>query len=78
MHENLDFFKGLNYDFLVGLGLSLLAGFLIGLERESKDKPAGISTHAFVIGGIYDLYILICSCRSKLNIKNCCLKFSQE
>ena len=51
MHENLDFFKGLNYDFLVGLGLSLLAGFLIGLERESKDKPAGISTHAFVIGG---------------------------
>jgi putative Mg2+ transporter-C (MgtC) family protein len=29
----------------------LLAGFLIGLERESKGKPAGISTHCFVIGG---------------------------
>jgi putative Mg2+ transporter-C (MgtC) family protein len=28
-----------------------LAGFLIGLEREHKDKPAGISTHSFVVGG---------------------------
>jgi putative Mg2+ transporter-C (MgtC) family protein len=28
-----------------------LAGFLIGLEREHKEKPAGISTHSFVIGG---------------------------
>ena len=37
---------------MVGLGLSLLAGFLIGLERESKYKPVGISTHVFVIGGL--------------------------
>jgi putative Mg2+ transporter-C (MgtC) family protein len=35
----------------LGLNLSFLAGFLIGLERESKGKPAGISTHCFVIGG---------------------------
>jgi putative Mg2+ transporter-C (MgtC) family protein len=38
-------------DFLIGLGLSLLAGFLIGAERESRGKPAGISTHCLVIGG---------------------------
>jgi len=38
-------------DFLIGLGLSVLAGFLIGIEREYKEKPAGISTHSFVIGG---------------------------
>src|SRR4029078_2695047 len=38
-------------DFLLDLGLSLLAGFLIGLERELKGKPAGIGTHCFVIGG---------------------------
>ena len=38
-------------DFLIDVGLSLLAGFLIGAERESKGKPAGIGTHCFVIGG---------------------------
>jgi putative Mg2+ transporter-C (MgtC) family protein len=38
-------------DFLIDLGLSLLAGFLIGAERESRGKPAGISTHCLVIGG---------------------------
>lgn len=37
--------------FLLRLGAALLAGFLIGLERESRNKPAGISTHSFVIGG---------------------------
>lgn len=31
--------------------LSILAGFLIGAERESRGKPAGISTHCLVIGG---------------------------
>jgi putative Mg2+ transporter-C (MgtC) family protein len=29
----------------------LLAGFLIGAERESRGKPAGISTHCLVIAG---------------------------
>ena len=38
-------------DFLIDLALSLLAGFLIGAERESRGKPAGISTHCLVIGG---------------------------
>lgn len=37
--------------FLLRLGLSLIFAFLIGAERESRKKPAGISTHAFVIGG---------------------------
>lgn len=35
----------------VRLGLSVVFGVLIGLERESRGKPAGISTHCFVIGG---------------------------
>lgn len=38
-------------DFALAMGLSLLAGFLIGAERESKGKAAGIGTHCFVIGG---------------------------
>jgi len=38
-------------DFALGMGLSLLAGFLIGAERESRGKAAGIGTHCFVIGG---------------------------
>ena len=37
--------------FLIDIGISLLAGFIIGAERELKGKPAGIGTHCFVIGG---------------------------
>jgi putative Mg2+ transporter-C (MgtC) family protein len=49
--EEIIFLQGLTTHFLVGLGLSFLAGFVIGLERESKGKPAGISTQCLVIGG---------------------------
>ncbi|HZA63392.1 MAG TPA: MgtC/SapB family protein [Nitrososphaeraceae archaeon] len=42
---------GYQPEFLIGIGLSLLAGFLIGAERESRGKPAGISTHCFVVAG---------------------------
>jgi putative Mg2+ transporter-C (MgtC) family protein len=42
---------GYQLDFLIDIGLSLVAGFLIGAERESRGKPAGISTHCLVIGG---------------------------
>jgi len=45
------FIRGYELDFLIDLGLSLLAGFLIGAERESRGKAAGISTHCFVIAG---------------------------
>src|ERR671933_3009294 len=43
--------RGYEFDFLIGIGLSLLAGFLIGAERESRGKAAGISTYCFVIAG---------------------------
>jgi putative Mg2+ transporter-C (MgtC) family protein len=36
---------------LVDIGIALAAGFAIGAERESRGKPAGISTHCLVIGG---------------------------
>lgn len=36
---------------LVDLCLSLIAGFIIGAERESRGKDAGISTHTMVIIG---------------------------
>jgi putative Mg2+ transporter-C (MgtC) family protein len=49
--EEINFLQGLTTQFLIGLGLSFLAGFVIGLERESKGKPAGISTQCLVIGG---------------------------
>jgi putative Mg2+ transporter-C (MgtC) family protein len=45
------FLKGYEVDFLIDIGISLLAGFIIGTERELKGKPAGISTHSLVIGG---------------------------
>jgi len=47
----IDFLKGYDLNLLIDVGLFLLAGFLIGAERESRGKPAGISTQCFVIGG---------------------------
>ena len=38
-------------DFLINISLSLLAGVLIGADRELKGKASGIGTHCFVIGG---------------------------
>lgn len=46
-----ELFTGHEVDFLIRLGMCLLCGFLIGIERESRHKPAGISTHCFVIAG---------------------------
>jgi putative Mg2+ transporter-C (MgtC) family protein len=36
---------------IIDLVLSLIAGFIIGSERESRGKDAGISTHTMVITG---------------------------
>lgn len=36
---------------IIDVCLSLLAGFVIGSERESRGKDAGISTHTMVIIG---------------------------
>ena len=36
---------------MIDIGIVLGAGFAIGAERESRNKPAGISTHCLVIGG---------------------------
>ncbi|MFH1917407.1 MAG: MgtC/SapB family protein [Nanoarchaeota archaeon] len=38
-------------EFLVGMLLSFVLGFVVGAERESRGKSAGIATHVFVIGG---------------------------
>src|SRR4028119_746572 len=45
------FLKGYELDLLINIGISLLAGYVIGSERESKGKPAGVGTHSLVIGG---------------------------
>ncbi len=42
---------GLELVFTLNLILSALAGFSIGIERESRHKDAGISTHMLVIMG---------------------------
>lgn len=42
---------GNEVDFAIRLGLCLLFGVLIGVERELRNKPAGISTHCFVMAG---------------------------
>ena len=47
----LELVSGYEVDFFILLGLSLLFGFVIGTERETRGKPAGISTNSFVIAG---------------------------
>ncbi|MFY9798344.1 MAG: MgtC/SapB family protein [Candidatus Nitrosopolaris sp.] len=47
----IDFLRGYEPELLIDFVLVLLAGFIIGGERESRGKPAGISIHSFVIGG---------------------------
>src|SRR5215207_3898946 len=42
---------GYEIRFLIDIGIVLGAGFAIGAERGSRNKPAGISTHCLVIGG---------------------------
>lgn len=43
-------FVGVNEtEFLLNLGVALACGFIIGYERERKEKPAGISTQTLVI-----------------------------
>ena len=36
--------------FLIEIIIALAAGFVIGAERESRGKPAGISTNSLGIG----------------------------
>lgn len=42
---------GNEVDFAIRLGVCLLFGALIGVERELRNKPAGISTNCFVMAG---------------------------
>ncbi|HLD40483.1 MAG TPA: MgtC/SapB family protein [Candidatus Nanoarchaeia archaeon] len=44
-------FSGQEISLVIKLLGSLLAGVLIGLEREYRGKSAGISTYSMVIGG---------------------------
>lgn len=46
-----ELFGAFEYQFTLSLALSILLGFLIGAERESRGKDAGISTHTLVIAG---------------------------
>lgn len=39
------------FAFILKLGIALVCGILIGVERELKGKPAGLSTQTLVISG---------------------------
>lgn len=43
--------SGLEVEFAIKLALCLVLGVIIGVERELRNKPAGISTHCFVMAG---------------------------
>lgn len=44
-------FTNINTIFLINIALAVLLGYLIGAERESRGKDAGISTHILVLAG---------------------------
>jgi putative Mg2+ transporter-C (MgtC) family protein len=45
------FISGFEIAFVFKLAASLIVGYVIGAERELRGKPAGISTHSYVIAG---------------------------
>ena len=47
----IEFFTENDLKFLIGIGISLFAGFLVGIERETKNKPTGIGTITLVVAG---------------------------
>lgn len=47
----MELFGSLELEFVSMILLSVVLGFAIGAERESRGKDAGISTHVFVILG---------------------------
>lgn len=52
VEEFLDiFFKGDELAIAIGFVISIVGGFLIGVERESRGKSAGISIYILVIAG---------------------------
>lgn len=46
-----DVFGARELEFLVKIGVAIVCGLMIGLERELRQKPAGISTQSLVIVG---------------------------
>jgi len=45
------FFRGDEFTIAIGFAIAIIGGFLIGIERESRGKSAGISTYILVIAG---------------------------
>jgi putative Mg2+ transporter-C (MgtC) family protein len=45
------YLTGFELEFTVKLLVCLICGTAIGIEREMRKKPAGISTHCFTIAG---------------------------
>ena len=45
------FFRGDELTIAIGFVIAVIGGFLIGIERESRGKSAGISTYILVIAG---------------------------
>ncbi len=43
--------SGFELAFVFKLAASLVVGYVIGAERERRGKPAGVSTHTYVVAG---------------------------
>ena len=46
-----ELFGPLEIEFLISLALSIVAGYVSGIERELKGKDAGVNTHIMVVTG---------------------------
>lgn len=51
MFEDIDFIRTLLPSFAVRMAVSLVCGLILGIEREWKDKPAGLRTIVLITAG---------------------------
>jgi uncharacterized membrane protein YhiD involved in acid resistance len=57
------------WELIFRLGLAVICGAIIGLEREIKDKPAGLRTNVLVSFGTA-LFVLVQDGRNNASVNN--------
>ncbi len=57
------------YEILVRLVFAVLSGFIVGLERERKHRPAGIKTHVLVCTGACLISLMQCQIVEDIIVK---------
>ena len=55
---------------LLRIGIAIVIGTIIGVEREYKSRPAGMRTHVLVCLGACTIAVLECSLMQDMMVNN--------